>query len=472
MPSAAQLRQKIIALTFENKQLQHYKQINQLILQGLNTLLTLDNKQEIFLQFFDLLKDVIPFNQASILQLTEQQQVVVLASSLPVAELSRDEQQLLLAFLPKDAANFFDVRSSSVWQQHFAARWPGCTSLLIQPFHTSRAAYYLLLSDSEAGAFDARQQWLINQFVGFAASTMDRIETRQILRQTATLQQQHQQMRQSLIQSEKMASLGQLAAGVAHELNNPLGYLLSNISTFQSYIHTYNQMITAYQQLTSLDPASAAYQQLLQQINADAQQQDLAYILTDSVELIDDSLEGAMRLRDIINSLRRFSHPDRGVMEQVSINDILHSTVRMIFSEIKNKTTVQYQLAEQLPPVLANPSQLSQVFLNVVMNAVQAMTQKMGQIVISSRQLGAVVQLQISDNGAGIAPGHLTRIFDPFFTTKDVGQGTGLGLSLCKAIMDEHGGSIEVQSELGRGSTFLLNFPCSQPGSAATVSSN
>lgn len=472
MPSAAQLRQKIIALTFENKQLQHYKQINQLILQGLNTLLTLDNKQEIFLQFFDLLKDVIPFSQASILQLSEQQQVVVLASSLPVAELSRDEQQLLLAFLPKDAANFFDVRSSSVWQQHFAARWPGCTSLLIQPFHTSRAAYYLLLSDSEAGAFDARQQWLINQFVGFAASTMDRIETRQILRQTATLQQQHQQMRQSLIQSEKMASLGQLAAGVAHELNNPLGYLLSNISTFQSYIHTYNQMITAYQQLTSLDPASAAYQQLLQQINADAQQQDLAYILTDSVELIDDSLEGAMRLRDIINSLRRFSHPDRGVMEQVSINDILHSTVRMIFSEIKNKTTVQYQLAEQLPPVLANPSQLSQVFLNVVMNAAQAMTQKMGQIVISSRQLGAVVQLQISDNGAGIAPEHLTRIFDPFFTTKDVGQGTGLGLSLCKAIMDEHGGSIEVQSELGRGSTFLLNFPCSQPGSAATVSSN
>lgn len=470
MPSAAQLRQKIIALTFENKQLQHYKQINQLILQGLNTLLTLDNKQEIFLQFFDLLKDVIRFSQASILQLTEQQQVLVLASSLPVAELSRDEQQQLLAFLPKDAANFFDVRSSSVWQQHFATRWPGCTSLLIQPFHTSRAAYYLLLSDSQVGAFDARQQWMINQFVGFAASTMDRIETRQILRQTATLQQQHQQMRQSLIQSEKMASLGQLAAGVAHELNNPLGYLLSNISTFQAYIHTYNQMITAYQQLTSLDPATAAYQQLLQQINTDAQQQDLAYILTDSVELIDDSLEGAMRLRDIINSLRRFSHPDRGVMELVSINDILHSTVRMIFSEIKNKTTVHYQLAEQLPPVLANPSQLSQVFLNVVMNAAQAMTQKMGQIEISSRQLGAMVQLQISDNGAGIAPEHLTRIFDPFFTTKDVGQGTGLGLSLCKAIVDEHGGSIEVQSELGRGSTFLLSFPCSLPESAPTDS--
>ncbi len=139
----------------------------------------------------------------------------------------------------------------------------------------------------------------------------------------------------------------------------------------------------------------------------------------------------------------------------------------MIFSEIKNKTTVQYQLVEQLPPVLANPSQLSQVFLNVVMNAAQAMTQKMGQIVISSRQLGAIVQLQISDNGAGIAPEHLTRIFDPFFTTKDVGQGTGLGLSLCKAIVDEHGGSIEVQSELGRGSTFLLSFPCSQPESAA-----
>jgi signal transduction histidine kinase len=469
MQSAAQLRQKVIELTFENKQLQHYKQINQLILRGLNTLLTLDNKQEIFLQFFDLLKDVIHFSQASILQLTEQQQVLVLASTLPVTELSSVEQQQLLAFLPKDAANFFDVRSSSVWQQHFADRWPACTSLLIQPFHTSRAAYYLLLSDSQAGAFDARQQLLINQFVGFAASTMDRIETRQLLHQTEKLQQQHQQMRQSLIQSEKMASLGQLAAGVAHELNNPLGYLLSNISTFQAYLHTYNQMIAAYQQLTDLDPATAAYPQLLQQIRAEAQQQDLAYILTDSVELIHDSLEGAMRLRDIINSLRRFSHPDRGVMEQVSVNDILHSTVRMIFSEIKNKTTVQYQLAESLPPVLANPSQLSQVFLNVVMNAAQAMTKKMGQIVITSRQFGTLVQLEISDNGAGIAPEHLSRIFDPFFTTKDVGKGTGLGLSLCKAIVDEHGGSIEVQSELGHGSTFLISFPCYQPEAASTA---
>lgn len=468
MQKTAQLRQKVIELTFENKQLEHYKQINQLILRGLNTLLTLDNKQEIFLQFFDLLKDAVHFSQASILQLANPQQVTVLASSLSVEPLTLTEQQQLLAFLPKDAANFFDVRSSSVWQKYFSARWPCCTSLLIQPFQTSRAVYYLLLSDSKIGAFDASQQLLIEQFVGFAASTMDRIETRQLLHQSEALQLQHQQMRQSLIQSEKMASLGQLAAGVAHELNNPLGYLLSNISTFQAYLHTYNQMLQWYQQLTQLAPASEEYRQLAQKIEDESKQQDLPYILTDSVDLINDSLEGAMRLRDIINSLRRFSHPDRGVMEQVSVNDILQSTVRMIFSEIKNKTTVQYHLAENLPPVLANPSQISQVFLNVVMNAAQAMTQKMGQIVITSRQVENKVQLQISDNAAGIAPEHLGRIFDPFFTTKDVGKGTGLGLSLCKAIVDEHGGTIEVQSEVGIGTTFLLTFPIFEPESEAS----
>jgi two-component system NtrC family sensor kinase len=468
MQSEAQLREQVIELTLENKRLAHYKQINQLILRGLNTLLTLDNKQDIFLQFFDLLKDAVDFSQASILQLSPDQQVTVLASSLPVEPLTRVEQQQLRIFLPKEATKFDDVRTSPLWQKYFSARFPCCTSLLIQPFQTSRADYCLLLSDSSISAFDAGQQLLIEQFVGFAASTMDRIETRQLLHQTEALQLQHQQMRQSLIQSEKMASLGQLAAGVAHELNNPLGYLLSNISTFQAYLQTYNQMLQWYQQLTQLDPMTEAYRQLVDKIAEESQRQDLPYIISDSVDLINDSLEGAMRLRDIINSLRRFSHPDRGVMEQVSVNDILQSTVRMIFSEIKNKTTVQYHLAENLPPVLANPSQISQVFLNVVMNAAQAMTQKMGEIVITSRQAANQVQLQISDNAAGIAPEHLGRIFDPFFTTKDVGKGTGLGLSLCKAIVDEHGGTIEVQSEVGVGTTFLLTFPIFVPDNTAS----
>lgn len=459
MDSEAQLREQMTQLTLENKQLTHYKQINQLILRGLNTLLTLDNKQDIFLQFFDLLKDAVHFSQASILQFSTSQQVIVLASSLPVEALSPLEQQQLRAFLPADATKFDDVRTSALWQQYFMARFPCCISLLVQPFKTSRADYCLLLSEAQKGAFDESQQLLIEQFVAFAASTMDRIETRQLLIQTEALQRQHQQMRQSLIQSEKMASLGQLAAGVAHELNNPLGYLLSNISTFKDYLVTYNQMLQWYQQLTQLEPMSEDYRQLIEKIAAESERQDLPYIVHDSVDLIHDSLEGAMRLRDIINSLRRFSHPDRGVMEQVSLNDILQSTVRMIFSEIKHKTTVQYELAAHLPPVLANPSQISQVVLNVVMNAAQAMTQKMGHIVITSRQVANQVQLQIDDNGAGIAPEHLSRIFDPFFTTKEVGKGTGLGLSLCKAIVDEHGGSIEVQSEVGVGTCFVLTFP-------------
>lgn len=463
MLSPEQLQEKVIQLTFEKKQLEHYKKINQLILRGLNTLLTLDDKQEIFLQFFDLLKDVLVFQRASIIQVLADREVLILASSEPAGELSKEQQRQLLTFLPKQAANFFDVRTSSVWQTYFAIRWPECTSLLVQPFQTSRADYYLLLSDSRVGSFDADQQLIIGQFVGFAASTMDRIETRQLLRQTETLQEQHLQLRQNLIQSEKMASLGQLAAGVAHELNNPLGYILSNVSTFQSYLQTYHHIISLYQQLASLPTMDTEYQQLLVQIQQEAERQDLTYMMADSTELIADSLEGAMRLRDIINSLRRFAHPDRGVMEQVSINDILQSTVRMIFSEIKNKTIVNYQLAPNLPPILANPSQLSQVFLNIVMNAAQAMTQKMGRIEIESRLAGQRVQLSISDNGSGIAPEHLNRIFDPFFTTKEVGKGTGLGLSLCKAIVDEHGGTIQVCSALGQGCTFLLSFPVYVP---------
>ena len=264
------------------------------------------------------------------------------------------------------------------------------------------------------------------------------------------------------MKSEKMASLGQLAAGVAHELNNPLGYILSNISTFKSYVTTYQRLIKCYQQLSSMAVDSEEYRQQQAELKEIYKSEDIGYMLQDSIELVNDSMEGAIRLRDIINSLRRFSHPDRGQLEIVSINEILESTVKIIWSEIKTKTTVRYALATEPLLVLANPSQLSQVFLNMVMNAAQAMSGVMGKIELETFADAEQAVIRISDNGQGIPEEIINRIFDPFFTTKDVGKGTGLGLSLSKAIIDQHHGTVSVSSKIAVGTTFEIRLPLQQ----------
>lgn len=457
--STEQLHEKIIRLTFDKNRLEQHKKLNQLLLNGLNAVQSLNSKQAIFQAFFALLGDVIDFDQAMILQLDHLTEPLVTSACMQVS-LCEEQRQQLLKFCPPQQSNFCNLLLEPQWQGLLQQLWPTLNSMLVQPFNTSRSRYCLMLGQAAIGGFAADDLQLISQFMVFAVNTLDKIETQQLLLEGEALKQQHQQMQQSLIQSEKMASLGQLAAGVAHELNNPLGYILSNISTFKSYIETYHQVIGLYQQLDTLVSDYPQCQPLLQQIRQTTAKNDLNYILTDSVDLIDDSIEGAIRLRDIINSLRRFSHPDRGVLEQVQVNEVLQSTVRMIWSEIKNNTKLEFDLADDLPPILANPSQLSQIFLNLLLNASQAMTQKMGQIRLISRRQGQFVRLEISDNGSGIAPENLTRIFEPFFTTKDVGKGTGLGLSLVKAMMDSHHGEIQLESALGVGSRFILLFPC------------
>lgn len=458
MPDIDELQQRIERLTHDNTQLEVYKQMNQLMQRGLHVMLSLHSPHDMFIQLFVLLGEVIPFHRASILQV-ETDAVSLLACTDDCAQIPKAQQQSLLAMLPSQQMNVTDLQQIQGWPSYSGGSCHGMRSLLVQPFHTEHTHYCLLLGHPTIAAFSEAQASLVKEFIAFAASTLDRIEAKKLLQETDALKARQQQMEASLIQSEKMASLGQLAAGVAHELNNPLGYILSNISTFKSYVSTYQQLIQCYQQLTTLPANSAEWFAQQSQLQAIYQREDIDFMLQDSMELVNDSMEGAMRLRDIINSLRRFSHPDRGQMEVVSVNEILESTVKIIWSEIKHKTTVSYQLAEEPLLVLANPSQISQVFLNMLMNAAQAMTGAVGRITLVTEQQAHDVVIRISDNGQGIPEHLITRIFDPFFTTKDVGKGTGLGLSLSKAIIDEHQGHVSVTSQQGVGTTFEIRLP-------------
>lgn len=255
-----------------------------------------------------------------------------------------------------------------------------------------------------------------------------------------------------LLQSEKLASIGQLAAGVAHEINNPIGFVHANLNTLKRWVQGLLQVISTYDQVRGqLDEDAQA------SLAASRQRADLDYVSDDILPLIDDSLEGSMRVRRIVQDLRDFSRPGSEAWELSDLHAGLESTLNVIHNEIKYKATVVRAYGE-LPSVECIPSQLNQVFMNLLLNAVQAIPEH-GVITIGSRSGDGWVSVEIADDGIGMPPEVVSRIFDPFFTTKPVGQGTGLGLSVSHSIVKRHGGRIEVITHPGQGTTFVVTLP-------------
>jgi len=265
---------------------------------------------------------------------------------------------------------------------------------------------------------------------------------------------------QRLQQTDRMASLGQLAAGIAHELNSPIGYILSNLSSFKIYLQIFQQLIKLYQAQALCAADSPRYLELQQQIKQLQQQEDIDFLLADCEALLADSITGAVRMKDLVLDLRRFSHPDQGEMQSVAVIPLIESTIRLARNEFKSHIQIERDYHQLLPEIKAQASALSQVIVNILLNAAQAIGAAQGRIRISVRAQADSVQIAIADSGPGIAPEHLPCLFEPFFTTKEVGQGTGLGLSICHSIIRQHGGTLHVQatSDLG-GAEFRLSLP-------------
>jgi two-component system NtrC family sensor kinase len=258
-----------------------------------------------------------------------------------------------------------------------------------------------------------------------------------------------------LMQSEKLASIGQLAAGVAHEINNPIGYIFSNFGTLEKYLADLFEMLGAYEEAeTALagTPAAARLHALRERIELD-------YLKEDIPTLMAESKEGISRVRKIVQDLKDFSRVDaRQEWEWVDLHQGIDSTLNIVNNEIKYKADVVKQYG-QLPDIECLPSELNQVFMNLLVNAAHAITAERGTITIRTGCAGNEVWAEVSDDGCGIARENLTRIFDPFFTTKPVGKGTGLGLSLSYGIVKKHDGRIEVRSEPRGGTTFRVTLP-------------
>ena len=258
-----------------------------------------------------------------------------------------------------------------------------------------------------------------------------------------------------LIQSEKLASIGQLAAGVAHEINNPIGFIFSNFGTLEQYLEDLFQMLDAYEQAEASVSDGAALARI-RSLKADL---DIDYLKEDIPNLMRESRDGIQRVRKIVQDLKDFSRVDaRQEWESVDLHAGIDSTLNIVNNEIKYKADVVKHYGA-LPEVQCLPSELNQVFMNLLVNAAHAITAERGTITISTGVDGPNVWVEVADTGAGIAQENLKRIFDPFFTTKPVGKGTGLGLSLSYGIVQKHSGRMEVHSELGVGTRFRVTLP-------------
>lgn len=270
--------------------------------------------------------------------------------------------------------------------------------------------------------------------------------------------QQLGQAQSRLLQSEKMASIGLLAAGVAHEINNPVGYVYSNLGTMQGYLTDIFTVIGKYEAAERLMDVHAEEIADIRQFKA---QIDLDYLKTDIQSLLAESREGLMRVKKIVLDLKDFSRS--GGDEEWQWGDVrlgLETTLSVVWNELKYKCEVIKEYG-QLPLIQCLPSQLNQVFMNLLVNAAQAIEVK-GIVTIRTGQERDQIWVEIADTGTGIAAEDLPRLFDPFFTTKPVGQGTGLGLSVSYSIIEKHRGRIEVHSEAGKGATFRVWLPVNQ----------
>ncbi|HSP77415.1 MAG TPA: ATP-binding protein, partial [Myxococcaceae bacterium] len=278
----------------------------------------------------------------------------------------------------------------------------------------------------------------------------------QKLRQ-ATLELEVQQAQ--LIQSEKMASLGQMAAGIVHEINNPVSYVTSNLRTLGECVSVFTSLLQLQREFLALQPSrpQGPGAELLARMRDLWSKGDVNFLLEDVPEMILESQEGTRRIQEIIHSLRSFAREDSGEPELVDVNAELESTLKLVWNELKYKCEVQRDFAS-LPPVVFHPTQLSQVFANLLINAAQAI-ETQGEILIQTRLEGTEVVVRISDTGHGMTQETLSKLFMPFFTTKPRGQGTGLGLSISYGIITRHNGRILVESEPGQGSTFTLRLP-------------
>lgn len=263
---------------------------------------------------------------------------------------------------------------------------------------------------------------------------------------------ERERLQSQIVHNEKMASLGQLAAGIAHELNNPVGFIYGNMDILNQSIAGMLELLNYYEQAALPADLSRGAEEIKKKI-------EYEFLLGDINSIISDCRDGAQRIRDIVQNLRTFSRLDEAEFKKSDVHEGIDSTLRLLSRYYSSDKITLIRDYGELPPVDSFSGQLNQVWMNLLVNAAQAIGNKSGEVQITTRSQEDSVLIEIKDTGCGIPKENLNRIFDPFYTTKPVGEGTGLGLSISFSIIERHKGAINVESSLDKGTTFTVRLP-------------
>lgn len=394
----------------------------------------------------------------------------VIYSARPDAELTlsfvSDNVQQLLGYRPKQF-----VQDPTFWRGHIhhddvagVAEKYECVPNEACRIHEYRFlcedGHYIWMHDEQRFIRDDNAQ--VKEIVGYWVDVTERKKTEEALFQEKQEQKELieklKQAQDQLLQSEKLASIGQLAAGVAHEINNPIGYIGSNVRSLSQYT---DDLLTILDLSAELEAQTAQDSPALVRLMALKKKCNFEFLRADLNDLIDESLEGVERVSQIVKDLKDFSRVDQADWQWACLQDGINSTLNIVRSELKYKAEVVKEYAD-LPNVQCVPAQLNQVFMNLLVNAGHAIEDKGVITVRTGSDDERSVWVEVADTGKGIDEAHMRKIFDPFFTTKPVGKGTGLGLALSYGIVEKHAGRIDVKSTLGEGTTFRITLPIAQ----------
>ena len=268
---------------------------------------------------------------------------------------------------------------------------------------------------------------------------------------------ERKQLEKQLLMASKLAGIGELAAGIAHEINNPIGFVKSNMGTLNEYVDDITKLVGMYHELVGSVERGEDPKGLISSIREYEQNIDSDYVIHDIEKIVSENQDGLSRVAKIVRDLRTFTRFDGEQKNRVDVNKVIEESLNLTRNEVKYKAAITKELSA-LPEIMGFGNQLSQVFINLIVNAAHAIEKK-GEIIVRSYLKDDNVIVEVSDTGKGMSEETMEHIFDPFFTTKPAGQGTGLGLSIAQDIVSKHGGSISVESESGKGTTFRVVLP-------------